>query len=304
MKTLLTIAVSAAAALGGFHWAGGRRPPAPAPSAGPTETGLAELREAVEEARAENARLAREIAEREGGPLPMAPNAGGVTEGELAAALERWRSALPPDARVKGTGRTPGGREARTSGVAQAPMAEIFALLHNEGLTDQEQQNVFQELRDAGRMDEYVAEAERRAAAYPDDPDLQVALGVAYLQKLFEVGNTPEAGTWAVQADQAFDRALELDDTNWGARFTKAVSLSNWPAFLGRGPEAIEHFEVLLDQQEETATRPEFAMTYLFLGNLYQANGEKERALETWRDGLELFPDSDELRRALELAGD
>jgi lipopolysaccharide biosynthesis regulator YciM len=43
-------------------------------------------------------------------------------------------------------------------------------------------------------------------------------------------------------------------------------------------------------------------MTYLFLGNLYQSNGEREKALEIWRDGLELFPDSQELRSAVELA--
>jgi hypothetical protein len=43
-------------------------------------------------------------------------------------------------------------------------------------------------------------------------------------------------------------------------------------------------------------------MPYLFLGNIYQQNGEMERAIATWRAGLELFPDHEELRKQLELA--
>ena len=154
-------------------------------------------------------------------------------------------------------------------------------------------------MREAGRIDEYVAAIEKLAAASPNDPDLQVALGHAYLQKLFGVGNTPEAGPLAYKSDAAFDRALELDDHNWGARFSKAVSLSNWPDFMGRGPEAIEHFEILLEQQATQPKRPEFALTYLFLGNMQQSAGKHEQAMATWRAGLELFPDVEELRQAL-----
>jgi tetratricopeptide (TPR) repeat protein len=183
-------------------------------------------------------------------------------------------------------------------------MGELVQLLSGADLTGLERQEVFERLRKAGRIDEYVQAVEALAAADPENADLQVALGHAYLQKLFGLGNSPEAGPLAMKSDAAFDRALEIDDGNWGARFSKAVALSNWPAFMGRGPEAIEHFELLLEQQAEAPERrDEFAMTYLFLGNMYQAAGDTERALATWKAGLALFPGMDDLERAIELAG-
>jgi tetratricopeptide (TPR) repeat protein len=188
--------------------------------------------------------------------------------------------------------------------LAAVPILELVRVLADEGLTDLERQELFQRLRETGRIDEYVAAIEALTAADPENAELQVALGHAYLQQLFGVGHAPEQqGALAMKADAAFDRALELDDQNWAARFSKAVSLSNWPDFMGRGPEAIEHFETLLEQQAAVPKRDEFAMTYLFLGNMQQAGGQREKAVATWRAGLELFPGMEELQRAIELAG-
>jgi tetratricopeptide (TPR) repeat protein len=49
--------------------------------------------------------------------------------------------------------------------------------------------------------------------------------------------------------------------------------------------------------------REEFALTYLFLGNMQQASGDHDQALATWKAGLERFPDRAELQRAVGLAG-
>lgn len=304
MKALLTILVAGLFAFGARRWVGTAREPARPVSAESTAE-LDGLRTGIAALRAENERLAGELARLEGALEEAPALSSGVSDEEIAAALERWRAAHPREvAAVDARDATVGRRASLPSDIARVPMSELLPLLRNEGLSDFDREQLFQELREAGRIDEYVAEMEKLAAEDPRNAALQTALGVAYLQKLFEVGPTPEAGIWALQADQAFDRALEIDDHNWGARFTKAVSLSNWPAFLGRGAEALENLEILLDQQEQSPPRPEFAMTYLFLGNLYQSGGERAKALETWRDGLELFPDSEELRRALELAGE
>ena len=127
---------------------------------------------------------------------------------------------------------------------------------------------------------------------------------MAYLQKLFDIGGaSPEVGDLATQADLAFDRALELDPQNWDARFTKAVALSNWPAFLGRQPEAIAQFETLLAQQENSPPNPQYAQTYLFLGNMYVQTGERAKAIETWQSGLARYPDDAALLEQLQLAG-
>lgn len=303
MKLLLTIVVSAAAAFGARLVVDTRAGRSPAPA--PDGARLDEVRAGIVELRRENERLAQEIERRQGELVgsSRAP-AAEVGEAEIAAALERWRASHParPQVAAQAAGKARAGTVLGNLDLATVPMLELVKGLSGEGLGHAEQQEIFQKLREAGRIEEYVATIEELAAADPENPSLQVALGHAYLQKLFDVGMTPEAGTWAMKSDAAFDRALELDDHNWQARFSKAVSLSNWPAFMGRGPEAIEHFEILLEQQEAVPKRDEFALTYLFLGNMHQAAGDRDEAMATWKKGLELFPDMEELRRALELA--
>lgn len=298
MKLALTILVAALAAFGAHRLA------APATHVAPRQANDEAVLRELADLRAGNERLAAELERRQSRLVAAAAPATVTGEAEIAAALERWHAAHPAAERAAAGERVaartlaPGERD-----LASIPMAEIVGVLAGEGFGSDDEQELFQELRELGRIDEYVAAIEALAAADPENADLQVALGHAYLQKLFGMGNSPEVGPVAMKSDAAFDRALEIDDQNWGARFSKAVSLTNWPAFLGRGPEAIEHFEILLEQQATQPVRPEFAMTYLFLGNMQQAGGKREEALATWRAGLELFPDRAELRNAIDLAG-
>lgn len=263
----------------------------------------AELRAALEGLRQENRRLAAALEQR-ADTLMAAPVPGNeLGESEIAAALARWQAAHPPaEPGAHGATRAPVALKPGEVDLASIPMLELVRALSATGFDNVERQEIFQALRENGRIDEYVATMEKLAAEDPQNVELQIALGHAYLQKLFGVGNSPEAGPLAYKSDAAFDRALALDDENWSARFSKAVSLSNWPAFLGRGPEAIENFETLLEQQATQPPRPEFAMTYLFLGNMQQAAGERDKALATWRAGLALFPDREELKNAVGLA--
>jgi tetratricopeptide (TPR) repeat protein len=266
---------------------------------------------ATSELRREVARLRAEAAERSAALARPAgsvrhPSAAGaaIDEADIAAAVERWRASRPAEEEPRAPER-PATRLRPVElpvDVARLTIPEAVRLLEQNLLTEAQREQLFQELREAGRIDDYVAEIERLAAADPDDPQLKVRLGYAYLQKLFGMTSGPEAGTWAFKADATFGEALALDPENWEARFLKAVSLSNWPPFLGKGPEAIDHFETLIEQQESLPPRPEFAETYLFLGNVLFANGKAAEAQETWRDGLALFPDSSELRAAIERA--
>lgn len=299
MQVLLTVLVAALAAFGAGRLALSR-----AAAAEPTPTdGRAELASAVADLRAEVARLAQELARRESRLVAPTPVAEGLDEADIAAAVARWRAAHPEAEAPSTAARAEATRAAPEAlDVASLSLDELVRALSGNRFDDQRQQELFQALRESGRMDEYVAHMEALAAADPDNAELQVALGHAYLQKLFGLGNSPEVGDVAMKSDRAFDRALAIDDTNWSARFSKAVSLSNWPAFLGRAPEAIENFELLIEQQEGLPLQPQFAMPYLFLGNMHQAAGKREAAIAAWKAGLTLFPDSQELRRALDLA--
>lgn len=297
MKLVSTLIVAVLAGLSGVFL--GRNVVGGAPQAGPaTPAARAELAAAL--ARGEE-RLAELAATGPALASAPAPSRGGPTEEELEAALARWEASRP----VAEAPEQPERSHVLPNGVdlATVPIESLVAELADSSFGDKERQELFQTLRELGRIDEYVAEVERQAAANPEDVGLQIALGHAYLQKLFGLEGSPEVGAIAWKADQAFDRALVLDENNWGARFSKAVALSNWPAFLGRGSEAIEHFELLIEQQESLPDQPHFALPYLYLGNMLQASGQQKEAIEAWKDGLESFPGNVALLAALAAAG-
>ena len=168
---------------------------------------------------------------------------------------------------------------------------------------ERERQALWSALGEKGLSDELVAMFEDRVEREPNDPDLRVELGSAYLQKVFEVGgSSPTAGMWAMKADAAFDAALALDENHWEARFSKAISYSFWPPALGMQNKAIAQFETLLQQQQSQPPSPQFAQTYYFLGNMYQQTGNPGKALQVWQQGLALYPGNDQLMAQLAAA--
>jgi tetratricopeptide (TPR) repeat protein len=178
---------------------------------------------------------------------------------------------------------------------------ELFAQLLDPNTTWEQSEAIWKKIRDAGLTDKVIAMMEDFAKARPHDPDAQVALGGAYLQKIYEVGNGPEAGTWAIKADKSFDAALALNSQHWDARFSKAVSLSFWPPMFGKQAEAINHFQTLIGQQEAGPSKPGYAQTYLWLGNLYLQQGKNDLAKQTYQGGLKQFPADAELLKQLGL---
>lgn len=160
-----------------------------------------------------------------------------------------------------------------------------------------EDEGLWRRVHETGRFDEVLERFRQHAKANPDSADAQVELANALLARLqFE----PQKWPLAVEADRAFDSALETDEGHWQARFSKAVSYTFWPDFLGKKPEAIRHFETLIGQQEAAAPQEHFAQTYLFLGNLYAQSGNQEKAREIWSRGSRLYPQVDELRQKLQ----
>jgi tetratricopeptide (TPR) repeat protein len=186
----------------------------------------------------------------------------------------------------------------------EAPAFDLAAALRDlrsEELSGAAKSELWEKIRKAGKLDEAVALFEQRAKDEPYDVEAKVELAGAYIQKIFEAGAGPMAGKWALKVDATVNQALELDPNHWEARFTKAISLSNWPAAFGKQGEAIRQFEILLEQQQRSESRPHHAQTYLFLGNMYQAIGQGEKARATWSAGAGLFPNNGELQKQLQL---
>lgn len=253
---------------------------------------LAELARTLEELRTENARLAERLAAL---PAPVeVQTSRRAPPQDLDAAIAAFM------AREFEAGASDGTLTLAAGGASDSEAAAIAERILSGLVTGVELDALWQKLREEKRIDAVVAEIERAAGSAPSNPDLQTELGRAYLQKLFDVGVGPMAGVWGNKADQAFDQALALDPGHWEARFDKAVALSNWPAFLGKQDEAIRHFELALEHQERAAPRDDHALTYQFLGNLYDQTGDHEKALALWRRGATRFPDDETLRAKTE----
>jgi tetratricopeptide (TPR) repeat protein len=185
---------------------------------------------------------------------------------------------------------------------AQRRVDQAMEQLLADDVDDGDVQTIWGEMAKAGLSDQLVAAFEARVEREPNDPDRRVELGHAYLQKIFEVGNGPLAGVWAMKADSSFDKALALDEGHWDARFSKAVSLSFWPPAMGKQNAAIEQFEVLIQNQQSQPKDSKYAQSYLFLGNMYQQTGQPEKALAMWQEGYALYPEDSGLQSQVALS--
>ncbi|MFT7667336.1 MAG: tetratricopeptide (TPR) repeat protein [Planctomycetota bacterium] len=251
---------------------------------------LAALRKQVEDLQSELQVMRVESTETE---LPTAPRGDRFEVAAIDRAVERYLEEHLGEALA---GKT---LESADSSAAESTILspeELSELILEKGLSEEQQIALWKRVRESGQLDEAIALLEERAEKFSDDPDAQVDVASAYLQKIFEVGDGPEAGIWANKADSAYDRALALDEQHWSARFNKAVSLSFWPPIFGKQGEAISNFEKLIGQQEMGGgVDDNFNQTYILLGNLYAQSGDTEKAEATWKKGLAMFPDNEAL---------
>jgi len=153
-----------------------------------------------------------------------------------------------------------------------------------------EKQAAWQQLKDCGKLDLAINELERGAASNPNSAQYPAALGQAYLQKAATLKDIREQGILGMKADQSFDTALSQDPSNWEAGFWKAAALSYWPPQLNKGQEVVERFAELIKLQETQPSQPQFAQTYVLLGEQYQKQGYADYARQIWRRGSALFP--------------
>ncbi len=166
-----------------------------------------------------------------------------------------------------------------------------------------ERRALWDQLRKAGQLDDVIAGLKELAADNPSDATVPIALGEAELAKIRSVreagGDSSEVAILGLQADQNFSQALKIDPTNWEAQYVKAALLSHWPPELNKGPEVIQRLSNLVTQQETMPLQPEFAQTYVLLGQQYQAAGQTDKAIQTWQQGAAKFPANTTLQNNL-----
>lgn len=151
----------------------------------------------------------------------------------------------------------------------------------------------------ADRADELF---QARLKSNPADVDARVGLASVISRCRIPFANMMAAGGLVGRSNELLEEALRLDARHWQGRFMLAMNHYHTPAFLGRTDDAIRHFETLLAQQGERADESRFALTYAFLGDLYQRTRRPAEALTLWRRGQALFPSSQALSRRIEEA--
>lgn len=251
----------------------------------------AEVRDLAARVEALEARADRpEVPVRAAGP--DAPTAG--REDPVAGGGDPEPAAAGP-----GGPKTPATPEARAA--IDKRIRGILEQVRAGSLERDELNDLWETLPGSGLEDDAVAAFTAHVKAHPDDAEGHYGLGVALTTK-FLGGATSQLEVMKLsgQADRAFSRALEIDDHHFEARYSKAISYTFYPAIAGKGPEAIRHFETLVQRHGSDGSNDMMKDVYFNLGNEYRKAGNLQKAKEAYRQGLGVFPDSKEIRTALE----
>jgi tetratricopeptide (TPR) repeat protein len=162
-----------------------------------------------------------------------------------------------------------------------------------------DKQAAWRQLAESGKLSQAITELEHQTREDPSNAVSLAVLGQAYLNKCGTIKDVREQGILAMKADLTFDTALKVDPKNWDARFTKAVAMSYWPPEMNKSQEVMENFVTVVEQQEAQSTRPEYAQTYVWLGDQYKKAGYPDLARETWQRGARLYPNDGTLPKKL-----
>jgi tetratricopeptide (TPR) repeat protein len=199
------------------------------------------------------------------------------------------------------TATTPASSDAKSDNTTNSTaLSKAIDALVSPQTSYQQRQAVLRQLRDSGQIDQAIEALKQGAVNNPASATYPTVLGEAELQKAglmyINGGNPNETATLAMQADQSFDAALKLDPSNWEAQFSKAAAMSYWPVNLS-GSQVIQQFSSLIDQQETMPSQPQFAQTYVLLGNEFQKMGQPDKAVATWVLGAQKFPNDPTLQK-------
>jgi tetratricopeptide (TPR) repeat protein len=280
--TILLSVLAATAAAVGTHFV-------LRPNELPVDPAAVDLQRVVDELRSSQRSLQQRLDALANAPAPAVSAPGAVERTAAGPDASQIAAAVEAYLQQRGGGAPIAANAA--AGGAGFDLATDFAQL--VGTSFWEDATGWKKAFAAGRMDEVIKQFESLAKANPNDPKVQMDLANAYLAYL-----QMDQSKWqlSMKADGVFDKVLELDERHWEARFSKAMSYTFWPDFLGKKKEAIGHFETLMAQQESMPVDANQAQTYLYLGNLLEGR-DPQRAREIWQKGARRHPDNQELAK-------
>lgn len=169
-----------------------------------------------------------------------------------------------------------------------------------------EKQALFDELRKDGQLEAAIADLKQMAANDPNNAEIPTTIGEADLNEIRAIKedssgtvNYDQMGILAMQADQEFNAALKIDPQNWEAQLVKDSAMYYWPANPQVDNQVVQSLTSLIDQQEKMPANPDYAQTYVLLGNEYQKIGQPDKAVATWALGAQEYPGDSALQKKL-----
>lgn len=213
----------------------------------------------------------------------------------LQAQMESARTSIPVQ-----TASEPDPGNATIAAATPTAFSRAIDTLVSSQASFQQKHEAWRQLRDGRQLDRVIEALKQGATENPASAAYQAALGLAQLYKAGELsqsgGTISEMGILGMQADQSFDAALKLDPANWEAQFFKAAAMHHWPLELNKGQEVIQRLARLIDQQDGMPPQPQFAQTYVILGDQYRKMGQTDYAEATWQLGAQKYPGNQELQ--------
>lgn len=126
--------------------------------------------------------------------------------------------------------------------------------------------------------------------------------GFAHVDRVPAVG----AITQVIEANTAlghFATAVELEES-WLTLYTRGNSYIFWPAIFGRAQLGVDDLEKALAMTKKGDLKSYYVRNYVGLGDGYWRLEDVAKAREIWQKGLELFPNSADLKARLALEGE
>jgi hypothetical protein len=155
-------------------------------------------------------------------------------------------------------------------------------------------------------LEELIA---KREAEGGDVSRLRVELSLAYIDKIPTCGGLAAIvckGSLAKKGLDQTDLVLAEHPDSWLALYSRGMNHLHWPRALRHSDDAAADLERCAALQESRDGEPEGYdhRTWVALGQAYAKDGRFAEARRAWNRGLEVFPDSEELREHLAVADD
>jgi tetratricopeptide (TPR) repeat protein len=143
---------------------------------------------------------------------------------------------------------------------------------------------------------------EKLVTDHPSASNVYLNYGLAYVDKIPDAGSITQV-ILANKALTLFTKSIELK-SSWIGYYTRGNSYLFWPRIFNRTHLGVADLETALKMQKADQKRSYHVRVYISLGDGYWKMDNLEKAKETWREGLKLFPDNAQLKARLSKQGD